>query len=299
MAGQSLMSSERYFDWQGWRCFYQAAGEPGAPPVVLIHGHATSHFTWRHQVVALQRDFQVFAPDLLGFGRSSKPRDVAYNVEVWTAQITDFIRSVIQRPVMLVGNSLGGLIAAHIADRHPALVSKLVLIASAGASSYWQSSLVNFPFLLMRTPVIGRTLFDTLVQQRFVEWNIRHRLYANPAAVTPEVIAHYQECFFAPDNREIIFEVTKQFYDFVMDDAMARRIAHPTLLLWGERDTFVPPLRGRQLVRVMPCARLEVLPQASHCPHEDQPEQVNALLQAFHREADPAASGGGTSSRQV
>lgn len=241
------MSSERYFDWQGWRCFYQAAGEPGAPPVVLIHGHATSHFTWRHQVVALQRDFQVFAPDLLGFGRSSKPRDVAYNVEIWTAQITDFIQSVIQRPVLLVGNSLGGLIAAHIADRHPALVSKLVLIASAGASSYWQSSLVNFPFLLMRTPVIGRTLFDTLVQQRFVEWNIRHRLYANPAAVTPEVIAHYQECFFAPDNREIVFEVTKQFYDFVMDDAMARRIAHPTLLLWGERDTFVPPFVGDNL----------------------------------------------------
>ena len=293
------MSSERYFDWQGWHCFYQAAGEPGAPPVVLIHGHATSHFTWRHQVAALQKDFQVFAPDLLGFGRSAKPRDVAYNVEVWTAQITDFIRSVIQRPVLLVGNSLGGLIAAHIADRHPALVSKLVLIASAGASSYWQSSLVNFPFLLMRTPVIGRTLIDTMVQQRFVEWNIRHRLYANPAAVTPEVIAHYRECFFAPDNREIVFEVTKQFYDFVMDDAMARRIAHPTLLLWGERDTFVPPIRGRQLVRVMPRARLEVLPQASHCPHEDQPEQVNALLQAFHREADPVASGGGNGVRQT
>ncbi len=291
------MNGEMYFDWQGWRCFYQTAGEPEAPPVVLIHGHATSHFTWRHQVAALQRDFQVFAPDLLGFGRSSKPRDVAYNVEIWTAQITDFIRSVIQRPVLLVGNSLGGLIAAHIADRHPALVSKLVLIASAGASSYWQSSLVNFPFLLMRTPVVGRTLFDTLVQQRFVEWNIRHRLYANPAAVTPEVIAHYQECFFAPDNREIVFEVTKQFYDFVMDDAMARRIAHPTLLLWGERDTFVPPIRGRQLVRVMPRARLEVLPQASHCPHEDQPEQVNALLQTFHREADPVASGSGNGAR--
>lgn len=49
----------------------------------------------------------------------------------------------------------------------------------------------------------------------------------------------------------------------------------------------------------MPCARLEVLPQASHCPHEDQPEQVNALLQAFHREADPAASGGGNPSRRA
>lgn len=96
------MNGERYFDWQGWRCFYQVAGEPELPPLVMIHGHATSHFTWRHQVAALQMDFQVFTPDLLGFGRSSKPRDVAYNVEVWTAQITDFIRSVVQRPVMLV-----------------------------------------------------------------------------------------------------------------------------------------------------------------------------------------------------
>jgi len=76
----------------------------------------------------------------------------------------------------------------------------------------------------------------------------------------------------------------------VMDDAMARRIAQPTLLLWGEQDTFVPPIRGRQLVRVMPRARLEVLPQAAHCPHEDQPEQVNALIRAFCREEELAAS---------
>lgn len=271
-----------YFDWRGRRCFYQVAGPPEAPAIVFIHGHATSHFTWRYQVAALQTEFRVFAPDLLGFGRSDKPRDLAYTVELWTAQITDFIEGVIGRPALVAGNSLGGLVAAHVADRRPDLVARLALIASAGASSYLQSSLVNFPFLLMRTPLVGRALFDTLVQQRFVEWNIRHRLYANPAAVTPEVIAHYQECFFAPENREIVFEVTKRFYDFVMDDAMARRIAQPTLLLWGERDTFVPPVRGRQLARVMPQAQLEILPNASHCPQEDQPEQVNALLRGFY-----------------
>ncbi|OYT71759.1 MAG: hypothetical protein CFK52_07110 [Chloracidobacterium sp. CP2_5A] len=285
MAGQPLMSAGTHFDWRGRRCFYQVAGAPDAPPVAFIHGHATSHFTWRHQVAALQADFQVFAPDLLGFGRSDKPRDLAYTVELWTAQIIDFIESIIRRPALLAGNSLGGLIAARVADDRPDLVSSLALIASAGASSYLQSSLVNFPFLLMRTPLVGRALFDTLVQRRFVEWNIRNRLYANPDAITPEVIAHYQECFFAPENREIVFEVTKRFYDFVMDDAMARRIAQPTLLLWGERDTFVPPMRGRQLARVMPNARLEVLPNASHCPQEDQPEQVNALLRQFYRES--------------
>ncbi|MCS7080151.1 MAG: alpha/beta fold hydrolase [Chloracidobacterium sp.] len=284
MVGQSLMYDGAYFDWHGRRCFYQVAGAPDAPPVVFIHGHATSHFTWRYQVAALQADFRVFAPDLLGFGRSDKPRDTAYTVELWTAQIIAFIEAVIGRPALVAGNSLGGLVAAHVADRRPDLVSRLALIASAGASSYLQSLFVNFPFLLMRTPLIGRALFDALVQQRVVEWNIRHRLYANPAAVTPEVIAHYRECFFAPENREIVFEVTKRFYDFVMDDAMARRIAQPTLLLWGERDTFVPPIRGQQLVRVMPQARLEILPNASHCPQEDQPEQVNALLRAFHQE---------------
>ncbi|MFQ3581909.1 MAG: alpha/beta fold hydrolase [Chloracidobacterium sp.] len=278
------MQDGTYFDWRGRRCFYQALGHPDAPPVVLIHGHATSHFTWRHQVAALQADFSVFVPDLLGFGRSAKPRDITYTVELWTAQVTDFLEAVVRRPVLLAGNSLGGLIAACVADQRPDLVAKLVLIASAGAASYLQSSLVNFPFLLMRTPLLGRPLFDTLVQPRFVEWNIRNRLYANPAAVTPEVIAHYRECFFAPENREIVFEVTKQFYDFVMDDAMARRIAQPTLLVWGERDTFVPPLRGRQLLRVMPNARLEVLPNASHCPHEDQPEQVNTLLREFQQD---------------
>ena len=115
------MHNGTYFNWRGHNCFYQALGKPDAPPVVLIHGHATSHFTWRHQVTALQADFSVFAPDLLGFGRSAKPRDITYTVAVWTAQVTDFIESVVGRPVLLAGNSLGGLIAAHVADQRPDL----------------------------------------------------------------------------------------------------------------------------------------------------------------------------------
>lgn len=273
------MTSERAFDWNGRRVFYAEAGT--GRPVVLVHGHATSHFTWRNQLTGLADDFRVLAPDLLGFGKSEKPRDLAYTTDVWVDQIAAFLQTVAGGPVVLAGNSLGGLIAAYVADRHPELVEKLVLIASAGASSYAQSTLVNLPFLLMRTPVLGRSLFDTLVRKRFVEWNIRNRLYANPEAVTEAVIAHYQECFFGEENREIVFEVTKSFYDFIMTDDMSRRIAQPTLLLWGEKDTFVPPMRGRQLQRVMPNARLEVIPDASHCPQEDQPETVNRLIRYF------------------
>jgi pimeloyl-ACP methyl ester carboxylesterase len=268
-------------EWRGHRLFYAESGDAGKRPVVLVHGHATSHFTWRNQLDGLGRDFRVLAPDLLGFGKSAKPRDLAYTTELWTDQIADFIKTVVGGPVVLAGNSLGGLIAAHVADRHPQLVEKLVLIAAAGASSYAQSTLVNLPFLLMRTPLLGRTLFDTLVQRRFVEWNVRNRLYANPDVVNEEVIEHYRSCFFDDANREIVFAVTKAFYDFIMSDDMSRRIAQPTLLLWGERDTFVPPMRGRQLEKVMPNARLEVIEKASHCPQEDQPETVNRLIREF------------------
>lgn len=273
------MIEERAFDWDGRRVFYAEAG--AGPPLVFVHGHATSHFTWRNQLSGLADGFRVLAPDLLGFGKSEKRRDLAYTTDLWVDQIAAFLQTVAKGPVVLAGNSLGGLIAAFVADRHPKLVEKLVLIASAGASSYAQSTLVNFPFLLMRTPVLGRSLFETVVQRRFVDWNIRNRLYANPDVVTEAVIAHYHECFFAEENREIVFEVTKSFYDFIMTDEVSRRITQPTLLLWGEKDTFVPPMRGRQLERVMPNARLEVIPKASHCPQEDQPELVNRFIREF------------------
>jgi pimeloyl-ACP methyl ester carboxylesterase len=269
--------------WNGRRVFYQESGDPARAAVVFVHGHATSHFTWRHQAAAFDDQCRVLIPDLLGFGKSEKPREVIYSVDLWTEQIAAFIRDVAGGNAVVAGNSLGGLIAAHVADRFPKLVRGLVLIAAAGASSRLQSSLVNFPFLLMRAPLFGRALFDITVQKRFVEWNVRHRLYANPDVATPEVMNHYRECFFAEENREIVFEVTKAFGDFIMSDDMSRRITQPTLLLWGERDTFVPPMRGRQLLRVMPQAELEIVAAAAHCPHEDRPAEVNARLRAFFK----------------
>lgn len=268
-------------EWDGRTTFYVEAGDPARPAVVFIHGYGTSHYAWRHQIPALARTFHVFAPDLLGFGDSSKPRDIAYTPELWVGQLTTFLEHACAKPVAVVGHSLGGLLAGYLAERRPDLVNALVMVASAGAATPLQSVLVNFPFVLMRTPVLGRRFFELVMQRRFIEWNIRNRLYVNPAAVTPELVEFYQHALFDPENFEIVFEVMKGFHEYVMTDEMTRRITQPTMILWGKRDTFVLPTRGEQLHRLIPNSELHILPDAAHCPHEDQPDEVNRRLLDF------------------
>ena len=105
------------------------------PPLLLIHGFGASTDHWRKNIQGLQQDFQVWAIDMMGFGRSAKP-EWEYSGKLWQAQLNDFINDVIGRPAVMAGNSCGGGYSALcVAANHPDSVAGLVLLNSAGPFS--------------------------------------------------------------------------------------------------------------------------------------------------------------------
>jgi len=100
------------------------------PPVVMIHGIASSSVTFERLVPLVEPHHRVVAIDLLGFGRSPAPEDAEYTIEEHTASLARSIRALrLREPIVLVGHSMGALIASRYAATNPDRVKKLVLVS--------------------------------------------------------------------------------------------------------------------------------------------------------------------------
>jgi len=129
-------SEGAYWTWREQPVHYVVAGESRGdrPPLLLIHGFGASTDHWRKNIQGLQQDFQVWAIDMMGFGRSAKP-EWEYSGKLWQAQPNDFINDVIGRPAVMAGDSLGGYSALCVAANHPDSVAGQGLLNSAGPFS--------------------------------------------------------------------------------------------------------------------------------------------------------------------
>ncbi|CAI7878392.1 unnamed protein product [Closterium sp. NIES-53] len=125
------------WEWQGNKVNYVVAGDVSsdATPVLLIHGFGASVYHWRYNIPALaESGWPVYAIDLIGFGWSDRAL-IQYSAAMWADQVSSFIRDVIGRPAVLVGNSVGGYVTLTTAANHPDVVAGTVLVNAAGKFS--------------------------------------------------------------------------------------------------------------------------------------------------------------------
>jgi haloalkane dehalogenase len=130
---QKRIGHQREWIWRGWSIRYSfwANPQPHAsrrPPLILLHGFGASIDHWRNNVNLLGEYSVVYAVDLLGFGGSRKSNK-PYTIELWTAQVYDFWRSFINQPVVLIGNSIGSLIALTAVATHPEMAKGLIMLS--------------------------------------------------------------------------------------------------------------------------------------------------------------------------
>ncbi len=276
-----------FVDVDGVPIHYVEAGQGDS--VLLIHGLGASTFSFRHIIPELAQHYRVVALDLKGFGYSGRPANSDYSL---TAQ-ADLVRGVMDRlrieQAAVVGHSMGGAVAMWLALRHPALVSRLMLVNSA--TDFEMHRATNVTSLLRPFFVIG-ALFA--FHRRSYRRRAFQTMVHDPAHVTPEVL----EGYFRPSRmkghlRALASLSADRRRDPPLD---LERIRQPALVLWGEHDRWLPPARGEELARRIPNARFELVRGAAHMPLEEQPESCNAVLLAFLGAADPAAD---VASREV
>jgi len=281
----------QYWQWRGHRVYYVQAGEaqPHRPPLLLVHGFGASTDHWRKNITELSADFQVFAIDLLGFGRSSKP-NLQYSGELWRDQLHDFISEIICRKTILAGNSLGGYACLCVASQCPDSAAGLVLINSAGSFSQPENQIQPSPNpvqKLLGKPakwVFKQRLLQTLLfQYTRQKWVIRRTLekvYLDKGAVTDQLVEEIYRPAFDEGAIDVFISVFSTPQGEKVD-VLLKQLTYPLLLIWGEADPWMRVRESSRKFHEYYPQLTEYFLTAGHCPHDEIPEQVNSHLREW------------------
>ncbi len=278
---------QRDWLWRGWqlRYSYQHPDQATACPLLLLHGFGAAIEHWRHNIPILSEQRSVYALDLLGFGASRKA-DIDYSVSLWAEQVRDFWATSIGEPVVLVGNSLGSLVAATAAARYPELACGLVMLNLPDVSLRQAAipararALVTSLENAIAAPPLLRLLFRVL-RLRPVLRRWAHFAYEEQTAVTEELIeilARPPRDAGAADAFCALSRAARQPEFAPAMRSLLADLAIPMLLVWGERDRMVPFSLARYYQDCNPQLTFVPLPGRGHCPHDEAPDEFNALL---------------------
>lgn len=255
----------------GLRIRYVRHGQ--GPPVVLLHGIASSIFTWRDVLPALARDHDVLAIDLPGFGGSDTPAEPS--VDILRAAVVGLMERLSIQRASIVGNSLGGATAAVVAARHPERVERLVLIDAAGFRLTPESR----PWLLRASAGTLGGLVARLPRPRLVLALGLRQVFHDDSLVTRERLDEYEAPFLRPGAvaglRALLNAPAPPATEF---EAMLRGLRVPTLVIWGAEDRWIPVADADRFVAAIRGARKVVLPRCGHMPQEERSAEVLALL---------------------
>ncbi len=262
-----------FVDVPGARVRYVRKGS--GPPVVLLHGFASSLYTWKDVLPALAAGHDVVAIDLPGFGGSSIPRPLQ------AASYPGVVLAVMDRlgldRATVVGNSLGGSVAVAVAGERPERVDRLVVIDSAGFN--FRASDRPWMLRLVAAPGVAAVAERLPVRRRLVAAGLR-QVFFRDELVTEERIDEYAAPMLRPGAARAAAELlgTPGPPDFA---AQMARVRAPTLVVWGREDTWIPVAHSRRFTAAIAGSTAVVLEACGHMPQEEKPADVAALLQWF------------------
>lgn len=249
---------------------------PAAAPLVLLHGFGGCWQNWLPTIPPLARSRRVIGVDLPGFGASALPRDLP-TPAAFARVVEALCEELDLGPVVLAGNSLGGLVATIVAGRFPDRVERLALLAPVGGAHIARVALEAGPKilgmqldpLLRRTPLRSREHpLATLVH--------------DPAALSPRLMrAALLPGAGKPGVPLAALGIGLQGVRHANLDGLLRRITAPTLLIWGLGDRLLPSRTAETFTRGIADARLVVLDDTGHVPQLERPRTVNRLLRQF------------------
>ena len=268
---------------------YHRMGE--GPAIVLVHGITSSSRTWRQVMPRLAERHDVIAPDLLGHGRSAKPRG-DYSLGAYASGIRDLLAILDVPSATIVGHSLGGGIAMQFAYQFPTRVERLVLVDSGGLGS--EVNIVLRAATLPGAEVVLPLLFSRPLRGiGQMAGAVLGRLGMRADANVRGLVEGF-ESLGDRDGRRAFVHTARSVIDPLGQRVDARDRLYlsenvPTLLVWGARDPIITVEHGRGAHGLMPHSRLEIFPEAGHFPFNDDPERFAALLEAFVATTEPAA----------
>jgi len=249
-----------------------------APPVLLIHGYGSNWHTWGRVVDKLAKEFHLFATDLRGMGRSGRFGEGSRR-QTWADDVANLIGKLGDRPVFLIGHSLGGWVTAAVAAQHPELVSRAVLVE----------------------PYSG-TNSEVHKQERNRRQEHREqRAELIRLAVTPDDLLPAVREQYADASEDSVGRIARMWFDLdpVLEsgitspagetetfDEIFNAIQCPTLLIRGAVDKggILSDGEADRVAGLIPDSRSLLWPRVGHSPHIARNHDFIRAVKRFHSE---------------
>ncbi|MFF7948046.1 alpha/beta fold hydrolase [Streptomyces griseorubiginosus] len=269
---------ETYSSTAGTVC-WDSLGPPGQDPVVLLHGTPFSSYVWRDIAQALARDHHVFVWDMPGYGASEKSAGQDISLAAQSRVFTELLEHWGLAEPAVVAHDFGGCVSLRAHLLHGARYRALALVDPV-ALAPWGS-----PFF--RLVGDNAEVFEQLppaLHQALVREYVSS---ASSPGLHPAVLDHLVQPWLGSVGQAAFYRQIAQADQRYTDEIQGRygEIALPTLVCWGQDDTWIPAEKGQELVGRIPGARLEPIPGAGHLVQEDAPAELTAALITFLRQS--------------
>lgn len=266
------------YDWRHGRVSFQVAGE--GMPLLLIHGvyAGASNFEWRRNFAVLADSFRVYAPDLLGFGRSDRP-NISYTDDLYMDLVHDFVRDVVCEPAYAIADSISTNFLVGDAAANPGFYRGLVLVCPQeieGRDGQMGGVAARAYAGLLRTPVVGTAVYNAIVSKPSIRSQLR-KVHERQDAFDTETVRYYHRSSHQPGAKwaassfiggELSRNIRGEF----------RSLQMPVLLVWGDEAAYTPVENAAAYLAANPRASLQVFEECGSLPHEEYPDRFNDLV---------------------
>ena len=281
----------QYRTIHGYRRAFIHAGQ--GPTLLFIHGIGDCSDTWHELIPQLAQDHTIIAPDLLGHGRSDKPR-ADYSVAAYANAMRDLLSVLGVDRATVIGHSFGGGVAMQFAYQYPERCERLVLVSTGGVNAEIHpvlrlASAPNADLILplLQFPgarVAGRCMFKLL------------ELLGTDTGLDADHLLVMFDALPDARTRHAFLRALRSAVDWrgqsiTMLDRCYLASSIPTLLVWGARDAVIPSRQARIAHLAMPGSRLEVFERAGHFPHLTDSARFLSVIRDFLATTAPARYG--------
>jgi pimeloyl-ACP methyl ester carboxylesterase len=266
-----------------------AQGSPvpssGRDPVVFVHGLGGQWQNWLENIPRVAQERRVVALDLPGFGLSPMPREEV-TIPGYGRTVNELCERLGLGTVEMVGNSMGGFIAAEVAIQFPQRVDRLVLVSAAGITS---ANLARRPIMTLGRIATALATWSAPLDRGIASRrNARHLALAlvarYPSLLKPDLA---YEGFFKGTNKPGFDDALRACLEYDFRDRLPE-ISRPTLIVWGEQDTIIPVKDAHEFERMIPDSRKVVMAETGHISMAERPVAFNDLLMDFLAESGRA-----------
>jgi len=259
----------------GARVEYDDVGQ--GTPLVLLHGALLSRWMWRPQIEALREKYRVIAPDLRGLGGSTVPSGEGVSLDLMAADVDALLTHLgTQEPAVLIGASLGALVALVVAREYPARVRGLILADVPPKLGAESAALRAQAIAFMETHSAAEIGVQAL-----------ERLLGPRARARPELVMEVEDIISRQDPTGLVAGV-RAMHNRDDDRPHLSRIAVPTLVIAGGASVIPAPARAGEIAAAIPGAKSATIPRAARLPNLEEPEAFNQAVRDFLRGLDGA-----------